>query len=265
MRVLLYAGPSPARDQVLSFCGPILRRVATALTLVTGGGAGNTPLLLDAIERLELPLDLPRVLLSFDEDAADALTQAAGQQNYDLAILGRLQPVLQRLLRGPRSKILAQRLEPAVLRVQGRIGAVRRILLASGGDMGTLHSARLAARIAGPLEARVTILHVISQQSLFFEGFEPQEDTLKEFLAGDSPEAATLRDAAAILHGRGVPVELRGRAGSVLDGVLEEARGHDLLLIGAHRPVSPLDRILLEDLAGDLLDLSPVPVILAKW
>ena len=39
---------------------------------------------------------------------------------------------------------------------------------------------------------------------------------------------------------------------------------YDMLAIGAHRVTSALDRILLEDITGDLLDNSPLPVLVVK-
>lgn len=264
MRIMIYAGPAPARDQLLAYAAPLVRHLASAVTLVTGGGSGNEPLLNAAAERLDLPGDLPRLLLAYEGDPADVLMTAADQHAHDLVLMGRLQPRLRRLLRGQRSKLLAQRLEPAVLRVQGRAGPVRRILMASGGDDGTLDNARWISRLAAPLGAQVTILHVISQQSLFFEGFADGSRSVEEFIAGSSTEATVLREAAALLSDAGVPTSVLGRTGSVIDVVVEEARGHDLLAIGAHRSGSPLDNFLIANLAGELLDLSPVPVLITK-
>jgi nucleotide-binding universal stress UspA family protein len=52
----------------------------------------------------------------------------------------------------------------------------------------------------------------------------------------------------------------------VIDEILSELRvgSYDLLVIGAHRVASALDRILLEDITGDLLDISPLPVLVVK-
>lgn len=263
MRIVIYAGPAPSHAAVIAFAAPILRRAASAVILVTGGGGANDPLLRETLEQLDLPATLPHILRTHEGDAIDALVWEAGLHEADLVVIGRLQPALQRLILGQRGKHLVQQLDVAVLRVQGRIGQVRRILLASGGDAGTITNAAAVARLAGPLGASVTILHVISQQSLVFEGFDrPQR--AEEFLAGPRPEAQVLREAAALLSGQGVKTRVIARVGSVVDTVIAGARRYDLLVIGAHRVGSPLDRILLEDLAGDILDLSPIPVLVAK-
>lgn len=266
MKIVLYAGPAPSRDAVLQFSAPIVQRCATALTLVTGGGAERRALLEEAATRLAVPADLPLTLSALPGNAQTAILMAGHAQPYDLVILGRLHQPLGRLLPGAHSKAIAQRLEPSVLRVHGPTRPIRRILLASGGDFHTFEDAKLAARIAGPLGAEVTVLHVLSQQSLFFEGLKPRQNPAEIFLASQVPEANTLREAVALLGAQGIPAQVRGRAGPVVEEILSELRvgSYDLLVIGAHRVASALDRILLEDITDDLLDLSPLPVLLVK-
>ncbi len=266
MRMLIYAGPTAARDQVLDFCVELVQRVATSVTLVTGGGAERALLLEDAAARLDVPLTVPVLFEALNGDPHQAIIAAAEKQQYDLVIFGRLNRPLARLLPGPRSKAIAQRLQPSVLRVHGPPRPVRRILLASGGDYHTFEDVSVAARLAGPLGAEVTIVHIVSQQSLVFEGFGERQISIDEFLAGSSPEASTLRNASALLRQRGVTTRVLGRSGPVLDELLGEIRTgrYDLLVVGAHRIASPLDRILLEDITGELLDVSPLPVLVVK-
>lgn len=266
MKILLYAGPAPSRDIVLQFSAQIVQHCCTSLTLVTGGGAERRALLEEARERLGVPASVPVTLSTLPGNAQTAILMAAHAQSYDLVILGRLHQPFGRLLPGAHSKAIAQRLEPSVLRVHGPARPIRRLLLASGGDFHTFDDVKVAAQIAEPLGASVTVLHVLSQQSLFFERLANRQDTVDTFLASQAPEAKTLRDAVAILQEQGVPAQMRGRAGPVVDEILSELRvgSYDMLVIGAHRVASALDRILLEDITDDLLDISPLPVLLVK-
>jgi nucleotide-binding universal stress UspA family protein len=266
MNVLIYAGPAPSRDLVLQYSTQIAQHVASALTLVTGGGKERRPLVEQALERLRPPEHVRTTLRALPGDAQSAILAATRQDSYDLVILGRLHQPLGRLLPGTRSKAIAQRLEPSVLRVHGPARPIQRILLASGGDYHTFDDVSATARIAGPLGAEATVLHVRSQQSLLFEGIPRRRIGLADFLAGSSPEANTLRDAAALLNERGVRARVKGRVGPVLDEIMAELRigSYDLLVIGAHRVTSALDRILLEDITGDLLDTSPLPVLVVR-
>jgi nucleotide-binding universal stress UspA family protein len=265
MRVLIYAGSAPSREAVLGFGRPIVAHAATALTLV--GTAGQRPLLQDAATRLAPPKGIPVELIAAERDPQRAILAAAARP-HDLAIFGRFNRPLRRLLPGgrARSRVIAERLEPSVLRVQGEERPIRRILLASGGDHHTFRTAQGVARLAAPLGASVTLLHVLSQQSLVFERFGERRISLAQFLEGGSPEAVTLRDAAARLRSAGIAAEVRGRVGPVVDEILAELRAgdYDLLAIGAHRVASALDRLLLEDISGDLLDLSPLSTLVVK-
>jgi len=267
MRILLYAGPAPSREMVLHFSAQIVQKCATSLTLVTGGGAERRPLLEDAAARLHIPDHVPVTLSALAGNSQVAILAAARAQPYDLVILGRLHQPLGRLLPGGvHSKAIAQRLEPSVLRIHGPARPIRRILISSGGDYHTFADVDVAAQIAGPLGASATLLHVVSQQSLLFEGFQARRGVVDSFLADDSPEAKTLHQATARLRDRGVACELKGRVGPVLDEILAELRigNYDLLVIGAHHVASALDRILLEDITDDLLDVSPLPVLVVK-
>lgn len=265
MRILLYAGPAPWRDEVIEFSAGMLKYVATSVTLVTGGGTAMLPLLAATVPRLQLPAAIPIDLRTLPGNAPQAIVQLTEAQPFDLVILGRLQQPLTRLWRGQRSKRIAERLEPSVLRVHGAIHPVRRILLTSGGDYHTLDNVAHLATFARPLAAEVTILHIISQQSVIFDGFVPS-DPHQTFLASDEAEAHVLRAAAARFEHAHVPAHVRVRVGPVLDEILAELDegDYDVLAVGAHRVNSTLDRILLEDITGDLLDRSPLPVLVVK-
>lgn len=264
MRILLYAGPAPTRDQVLAYSAPIVQRAATALTLVTGGGTSNAPLLDDALTQLDLPGELPCKLLSLAGEAEEALYEAARQEHHDLAICGRLQAPLRRLVFGQRSKLIARQLDPAVLRVSGRTAPIQRILLATAGGSQTLHQAFLLSRLARPLGASVTLLHVLSQQLLYFDGFEAEVLTIPLFLESDLPEAQMLQKAAAILNQHQVPTNICVKIGPIVETILRAASEYDLLVIGNHHSSTPMERILFRDLADDLLDLSPLPVMVTR-
>lgn len=265
MRLLIYVGPAPSREQVLQISG-LLIHVATSVTLVSGGGSDKQSYVDDAARRLDVPANVPVATRALGGNAQTAILAASREQTYDLVVVGRLNQPIGRLLPGTHSKEIAQRLEPSVLRVHGVTRSIKRILVSSGGDYHTFNDVGLAAKLAVPLGASVTLLHVISQQSLLFEGFAERQTTMEAFLASDAPEAKTLREATAMLAKQGVETQVRGRVGLVLDEILAELRvgGYDLLVIGAHRVASALDRILLEDITGDLLDISPLPVLVVK-
>jgi nucleotide-binding universal stress UspA family protein len=264
--MMIYVGPVASRNHVIDYSAQLVRRAATSVSLVSGGGPEYWPLLQETAEQLDIPPDVPVTLVTMPGDPHQAIIAAAEQQQYDLIIFGRLSRPLGHFLPGPRPKVITQRLQPSVLRVHGQLGTIRRILVASGGDYHTFEDISVAARLAGPLAAEITLVHVATPQSLLIAGFDERRISVDEFLVGSSPEASTLRNAAAMLRQRGIPAQIIGRSGPILDELLIELRSgvYDLLVVGAHRIANPLDRILLEDITGELLDVSPLPVLVVK-
>ncbi len=265
MRILIYVGPAPSRELVIHMSLPIVRQIATAITLVAGG-ADRDALLDDALRRLDPPPSVEVTRRAVDGNAQTAILDATRNQLFDLVIFGRLHQPVGRLLPGTHSKAIIQRLEPSVLRVHGSARPIRRILVASGGDHHTFDDVRMAEKLATPFGASVTLLHVISQQSILFEGFTQRRVSIESLQDIDTREVRTVREAAAQLTAHGVETQIKGRVGLVLHEIMAELRvgGYDLLVIGAHRFASALDRILFEDIAGDLLDVSPLPVLVVK-
>lgn len=266
MNLLIYAGPGPWRDEALAIAAQFAGQVATSITLVTGGGIRNAELLDDAVARLGLSPDVAIKRRVVEGTPHEAILTVAGETTYDLVIFGRFQRPLERLLPLRRSDALTRRLRTAVLRVSGPMRPIRGILLASGGDQHTFATARYVALLATPLQASVTLLHVVSQQPVVFEPLAPLAADEATFLAGETPEANTLRQAAAWLRARGVTVATRVRFGLVLDEILAELHegDYDILAVGTHHAAGPLDRVLLEDLTGDLLDRCPRTVLVAR-
>lgn len=267
MHLLIYAGPAPSRRLVLQYSAQLVQRVATAVTLVTGGGDPNRPLLEEAAAAFDLPAGVALEHAVCPGDAAEAIQSVAHRRAIDLVVLGRLNGLLGRFLPGvPRSSAIVRRVEPSVLRVQKLARPIRRILLVSSGDYHIYHTIHVLAQIARPLKAEVALLHVISQEALVSDDLPRRSISLAQFLAAASPVARTLQEASESLRARGVPTTLKLRAGLIFDEILAELHTGDygLLVIGNQNQKDALDRILLEDVAGELLSLSPLPVLVAK-
>lgn len=266
MHMLIYVGPAPSRDQVIEFCVPLIEKVASSVTLLACGSDENQDLLSDAVEHLHIPPHIPLTQWVLPGNAQTAILKAARKGSFDMVILGRLNQPIGRLLPGSHSKVIAQRLKPSAIRVHGPARPIKRILIASGGDHHTFDDVNVTTDVALPLAASVTLMHVVSQQSLLFEGFAPEPFSADEFIASDTPEATVLRKAADILRERGVETQIKSRVGPVIDEIIAELRvgDYDMLVIGAHRAETALDRLLFEDLTDELLDLAALPVLIAR-
>ncbi len=264
--MLLYAGDSPWRDLIFDYSRPLIGHVAHTLGLVVEETSSAAALIDEAITALQVPDHIPIIRHILPGGVQASIQAASHAHPYELVIFGRLNRPLERLLPVPRSKAIARHLDTSVLRVHRAAQPLRRILLASSGTPSTLARARFVARLAAPLNAEVTVLHVLSQQSLCFELIPDASIAQEDFPHSDQPEARILCEAVDLLQAAGIQAHLSVRIGPVIDEVLAEAASGDyeLLAIGDYRPATRLDRMLRGNLTAPLFNGSPLPVLIVQ-
>jgi nucleotide-binding universal stress UspA family protein len=200
------------------------------------------------------------------EEADAALLNQARSEAYDLAIFGPMRERWSRWMRlRPRSSLSAQ-LPISSLLVRGTAQQIQRVLICAGGDRSVVEDARLTARLARRAGATATVLHVMSQLPMVFGVRSPEERVVEALAATGAPEVVNMNAAIEMLRDGGVAGEIKVRVGLVIEEIVAElqAGGYDLLVIGAHRSQSLVERLLLEDVTRDILGHSPVPVLVVK-
>ena len=174
----------------------------------------------------------------------------------------------RRWLHGREALSLARRFPTSLLLVQPEhaVRPLQRALLAGGGGPALLDAARLAGCLLAQVRGTATVCHVLLRVPLGYGPRTTDQARMGVFLASESPEAGLFASALEILRAAGVPAELKLRVGLVVDEILAEVEqgAYDLLVIGAHRVASRLDRLLLADISAELLQKSPVPVLLVR-
>lgn len=266
MNVLVYVGPAPSREQILPYCAPILQRLATSVSLIAPEGPNSNGLFEQALSILQIPPHIPCITITRPGNAQHAILTAVSEQLYDLVIMGHLERPLRRFWPIGRSDVLAHEIEPSVLRIQGELRPIRKILLASGGNEHTLLDAAMAQRFAQVFNAKVTLLHVMSQQAVVFEGIPSKGENSIPTTPPPTEELDMLHKAQAWLNDKQIDSSIKVRYGAVVNEVVDEihAGSHDLLISGAHLAYSILDRLLIEDISSGLLAVSPVPVVIVR-
>ncbi|WP_029214879.1 universal stress protein [Kallotenue papyrolyticum] len=265
LNLLIYVDGSSASQAALEYIAPITRDADVATTILTAQSdpARGVELFGRAASRLRAAMvrHVNRV-----EAGDTALINEAQTGAYDLAVFGPLRERWSRWLRMRPSSTLSAQLPISSLLVRGQARQISRMLICAGGDRTVIADARLAARLARRTGASATILHVLSQIPMIFGVRTPQERLLEAFEATGAPEVANMRAAAEVLAQSGVAAELKLRIGLVIDEIVAELRagGYDLLVVGAHRSQTLIERLLLEDVTRDILGQSPVPVLVVK-
>ena len=139
----------------------------------------------------------------------------------------------------------------------------RSILAATDFSEDAGHAVARAALLAAGLQARLSLLHVVSA---------PMLGALRALFGGDRQDAETrvldearesLQALAALLGRPDDAVACEVRVGKVLDEVLAAAAQHDLLVLGP-RGSNPLRDLILGTTAERLLSKSLGPVLVAR-
>lgn len=265
MHLALYTGTGLQRAELLNFAQPLVTALAERLTLITPVSEATT--LDDAIAQIQpAPAIQLRRWCQGDNFAAAILTAVAAERPNLLlvpAFAARTTPMSWR--RRQLEFNLLGSLPVPFLRVHGRITPIRRIVAASAGGEQSLRCVPLVSQLARACQAEVTVLHVTSQEVVYFDGFT-------ELPPIDASIVATVQQLTADLNAQGITTRLQIAQGLVEETVLAECNHYDLLVIGSHQaafePTTPsgswlslLQRLSLQDVTRDLIDRSPIPVL----
>jgi nucleotide-binding universal stress UspA family protein len=265
LNLLIYVDGSNASHQAIDYIAPIARESDVASTILTAQTDHTHAA--DLYSRAAGRLQATHVHHVNREETGDAaLISESAAGAYDLAVFGPLRERWSRWLRLGSPPSLSAQLPISSLLVRGSARDISRILICAGGDETVIEDARLAGRLARRTGATATILHVLSQVPMIFGVRTPEERVLEAFEATGAPEVANMRAAVETLARRGVEAAIKVRIGLVIDEIVNELQegGYDLLVVGAHRSQSLVERLLLEDVTRDILGQSPVPVLVVK-
>lgn len=265
MHLALYAGTSLQRAELLNFTAPLITALADRLTCITP--VSEAAMIDDAIAQIQpAPTIQLRRWCQGDNFAAAILTAVANERPDLLFVppfTAHTTPMSWR--RRQLEFSLLGSLPMPFVRVHGRIAPIRRIVAASAGGEQSLRCVPLVSQLARVCQAEVTVLHVTSQEAVYFDGFT-------EAPPRDETTTAVLHRLVAALNEQGVTARLEVVYGLVEETVLAVCQQYDLLVIGSHQaafaPTTPagswlslLQRLSLQDVTHDLLVRSPIPVL----
>lgn len=273
MHIALYVGQNPQRTALLAFAAPIVAACAHRVTLITPVSGQND--LDEVVNQLHIDTAIPVQHRCQETTFAAAILSAVQTERPDLLIAPAFPP---HFIRGRRLEFnLLAALPVSFLRVQGHVSAspIRRIAVASAGGEQSLRCVPLVSQIARAFQASVTVLHVSSQEVVYFDGFVASPLTEEVALQLDELTGTMLRRLVKELNTQGVDCHLQVLNGLVEETLLNESQHYDLLVIGSHevsgvvpepggRWVRMLQRLSLQDVTRDLLERSPIPVLVIR-
>jgi nucleotide-binding universal stress UspA family protein len=197
----------------------------------------------------------------------DVVVQETEAISYDLIALGALgkKRSHHRFLSSVAMRII-ERTESSVLVIKRSRPSLSRVLIcASGMEQGHL-SVWAGAAVSCGAKAQATLLHVVDALPSMYTGLEQMEETLAELLESDTEKSRELKWAAQVVKAECDISELKLRRGIAADEILREGRvgDYDLIVLGSSRSAGGIVRVLMGDLAREIVTRAERPVLVVR-
>jgi nucleotide-binding universal stress UspA family protein len=141
-------------------------------------------------------------------------------------------------------------------------GMFSRILVPTDFSEQSRHALGLAQRLARALGSELTLLHVLSEATLYDEGFMSSAGVQAVIASANEWAERKLAEWADATRAEGAPVKTAMRTGPAHREIVAAAKemNADLIVIGTHGR-GGLDRMLLGSVAERVVRLAPCAVL----
>ena len=275
MHTLICSDGSPAAEQSAYLIACLNYPAGTQITLLGVSESDGDQVLLNAsFERIRAILKGQDFIIQqkiHTGQPADQILQEVKEIPYDLASIGTSGHLrgFKGLKFGSTGQKLARFMTTPLLVARQVPQQLNRVLICTGAEMPSLETLRLGGKLISNIWGEIVVLHVMSQVALSLESpSDDLVDTANSAIQRGTREGQHLKQALDLLRKAGVPGEVKPllRHGLVVREVLTEINegGYQLLIIGGHyhHGRSHWTEMLLEDLAGQLLQKAPCSVLI---
>ncbi len=189
---------------------------------------------------------------------AEEIVLEAREGRYDLVVMGTSpsHTLITRFLGSSPERVITQAPCPVVI-AKKEITALNRVLVCEGGRSPSLMQ-RFLTRLGPLLSAKtdITVLHVMSQivAAPGVPGWQLRASA-EELIHEHTPEGEILEHDLEVLTRSEKQPRAKVRHGLVVDEIVDEARSgnYDLVVIGAHVQDAGWERVLLDNLAQQIM------------
>ena len=271
MKILICSDGSEQADNALKFGALIAAGNGAAVTLLgVVENAGDEAPLLDALKRgmqfaKEKNVDIELVTRS--GDPVVEIKKHTAQKAYDLVLIGAVYkghsgPFIMSVKAYKLIKIIGA----PVLVVVGTRPQLKKVLICSGGRSYIDKAIDLAVKIALPVEAAVTLFHVLPEAPAMYDNIVEHTEDAATLLASNSMLGRNLRREKELLEKAGVKTEVMVRYGDVAPEILEQIRvgDYDLIVTGSSPMGGAVHTYLMGDVTSEIVNRSRRPVLVVR-
>ena len=263
MHILIYVDELPTSNDTLALAALWLQRIPAHVTVVVPAKHASE-LRQIALARLPAKTQGSIAFEAIKGRTLKIVCEECESGEYDLLIAaptghGRF----DERLRGSRIRHMVHDTNTSVLVARQVPPAIHRILVGVGTAEHALVDVRVAVHLAHAFQAELTVVHVASQVPLMFTGLGQMRMELDSYLNSGLPGVQVLAAARQTVAAAGLEPRIHLREGLVRDELLDEARGYDLLVIGAHAGQGWMS-LMLDDIADHMVLYCPVPTLVVR-
>lgn len=273
MKILICSDGSEQAERAMRLGATIAAGCQAEVTLLgIQESAGDSNSLLDSLKRDQALLEDKKIRAELITKSArpggtiEEIIKRTRETVYDLVVIG----APRKESRGAfwmasKTYKLIKEIRAPVLSVAGKITAIRRILICSGGKRYIDDAVRLSGEIAGGLAATVTLLHVTTEPPGILARLPRMEDDTTFLLRSQSELGQNLRREKEMLESFSVHTAVKLRRGEVLTQILREIRegDYDLVVTGSALSRS-LRTYILGNISREIVNRATCAVLVAR-
>ncbi len=233
---------------------------------------GKADMILDSLKRGQALFADKRIRAEVITKAGNPVSEIVSrteEAHYDLVIIGAVRKAARGLFwMSSKSYKILKAIRPPVLIVAGKVGAIKRILICSGGKPHIDAAVELTANLAKGIGASVVLLHVLPEPPAIYAGLPRMELSPAKLLNSHSELGLNLAREKQSLEKSGIPTEVRLRRGTVLEEILREIHegDYDLITTGS-APSRNFRTYILGDVSREIMNRvsCPLLVVRSQW
>lgn len=271
MKILICSDGSEQAENALEFGALIAAGNGAAVTLLgVVENAGDEEPLLDALNRgmqFAKEKNVKIELLTKSGEPVAEIKKHTAEKAYDLVLIGAVYkghagPFIMSVKAYKLIKIIGA----PVLVVAGKRPELKKVLICSGGRSYIHKAIELTVKIALPLEAAVTLFHVLPEAPAMYDGVMECTENAETLLASNSMLGRNLRREKELLEKAGVKTEVMVGYGDVTPEILEQIRvgDYDLIVTGSSPMGGAVHTYLMGDITSEIVNRSRRPVLVVR-
>jgi nucleotide-binding universal stress UspA family protein len=271
MKILICSDGMPASENAIELAALLTGPLKAEITLlgIAEKSSDEHPLR-ETLERQAQSLRTESARMDIVVRAGEPVRQILDQTSntsYDLVLVGaRWTGPTGHYWRSARTYEVIKAIRPPVLVAIGERKQLKRFLVCTGGKEFIEQAVQFTGEIAAPLQASVTLLHVMAEPPAIYVNLLQLEENVDHLLESKSELGTNLLREKRDLECLGVPAEVRLRHGIVIDQLFEEvhAGDYDLIVTGTSQARGLLGHYIMGDLTRSILNRANCPVLVAR-